>query len=152
MIALKTGTWVLVADSEKALFLENTGDTEFPIFTVRRKDEQDNPPTREQGTSAPGRFNDGPQAQRSAVKETDWHRLEKERFAHDLAETLYAMAHKGRFDRLVIVAGPTLLGELRGALHSEVSDRIVAEIPKTLVGKPISAIEKQVKEDLSEMV
>lgn len=149
MTRLDTGTWVLVADAEKALFLENIGDADFPNFEVRRKEEQDNPPDREQGANRPGRFNDGPSVQRSAVDDTDWHELAKERFAHDLADTLYGMAHKGRFDRLVIVAGPPVLGELRPALHKEVADRVVAEVPKNIGGQPLDKIEEQVKRALA---
>ena len=37
-----------------------------------------------------------------------------------------------------------MLGELRKAIHKEVADRVVAEVPKTLTGQPIDAIEKHV--------
>lgn len=148
MTRLDAGTWVLVADSEKALFLENVGDADFPNLAVRRKDEQDNPADSEQGTDRPGRFNDGPSVQRSAVQETDWHALAKARFAHELAETLYGMAHKGRFRRLVIVAGPQVLGALRPELHKEVADRVLAEVPQTLTHLPLDEMERHLKEAL----
>ena len=32
MTELKTGTWVVIADGEKALFLENTMDAEDPYL------------------------------------------------------------------------------------------------------------------------
>ncbi len=57
---LKTGTWILIADGEKALFLVNAGDEMAYNFEVVRKEEQANPSTTEQATDAPGRFNDGP--------------------------------------------------------------------------------------------
>ena len=38
MTELKTGTWVVIADGEKALFLENTMDAEDPYLVVRRID------------------------------------------------------------------------------------------------------------------
>lgn len=150
MTELKTGTWVLVADGEKALLLENVGDADFPNFEVRRKDEHANPPTHEQGADRPGRFNDGPTVSRSAVADTDWHRLEQERFAHDLADLLYRMAHKHRFDRLVVVAGPQILGDLRDAFHKEVRDRIVAEIPKNLGHEPVDKLEEHIKAALAQ--
>lgn len=140
-ILLKHGLWVLVADGEKALFLRNHGDTEYPDFKVVRELEQINPPTREQGTERPGRHSDGPSAHNSAYEETDWHRLGKERFADRIAERLYTMAHAGRFDRIVIVAPPQVLGELRKQLHEEVTARVAAEIPKTLTNHPIGEIE-----------
>ena len=74
---LKHGIWVVVADGEKALFLENRGDGLHPDFEVVREFAEENPPTREQGSDRPGRFNDGPSAHRSAVADTDWHKIAK---------------------------------------------------------------------------
>lgn len=138
--ALTRGTWVLVADGEKALFLRNNGDAEYPLLDVIREESHDNPPTREQGTDRPGRFNDGPSVHRSAVADTDWHWLEKERFAADLADILYKRAHSGAFERLIVVAAPKILGVLRKELHQAVTDRIVAEVDLTLTNQPIDEI------------
>ena len=84
----------------------------------------------------------------SAYDETDFHELQKERFAADLADKLYKMAHKGRFERLVLVASPQVLGVMRDHLHKEVSDKVVGEIPKTLTNHPLHEIEKIVASDL----
>ncbi|WP_425427957.1 host attachment protein [Aliiruegeria haliotis] len=138
---IMTGTWVLVADSEKALFLRNVGDAFDFHFEVVRKETQDNPATREQGAHKPGRFNDGPSVQRSAVADTDWHELEKERFATDVADLLYRRAIAGDFEEIVIVAAPSLLGNLRTELHSEVRDKVVAEVDKNLTNEPIDKLE-----------
>ncbi|OOY21525.1 Host attachment protein [Thioclava sp. DLFJ5-1] len=149
MTKLSKGTWVVIADGEKALFLENMMDDEDPNLVVRRVDEQENPPDHEQGTDSPGRMADDGPGHRSAFQETDWHELAKMRFADDLAERLYKMVHKGRIERLVIVAAPRVLGEIRSALHKEVSDVVVAEIDKTLTNHPRDEIEKLVKEELA---
>ncbi|MBY6055784.1 host attachment family protein [Leisingera daeponensis] len=148
MTSLTQGTWVLVADSEKALFLENTTDAQNPNLQVRRKDEQENPSDREQSANRPGRFNDGPSVHRSAVDDTDWHELAKERFAKDLSDKLYEMAHRGDFEKLVLVAAPEVLGELRKNLHKEVSDCVIGEISKNLTGHEIGKIEEMVKDAL----
>lgn len=134
-------TYILVGDGEKALILRNEGDEVNLNLVVDRVLEQDNPPTREQGTDRPGRFVDGLGPNRSAVEETDWHRLEKERFAKDIAARLYRRAHSGRFDRLIIIAPPRTLGDLRAEFHQEVRDRIIGEIGKDLTGHPIDSIE-----------
>jgi protein required for attachment to host cells len=141
-IVLKHGIWALVADGEKALFLKNEGDALHPNFQVVREIENENPPTREQGVERPGRHSDGPSAHNSAYAETDWHRLGKERFADELADRLYKMAHRGDFSRILLVAPPLVLGELRKKLHQEVSDKVVGEIPKTLTNQPVYEIEK----------
>ena len=133
--------WILVADGQKALFLCNEGDNELRNFVVRRVEEQDNPPAREQGTDRPGRMGDAGSAHRSSVADTDWHQLAEDRFAKDLSDILYRMAHKNRFEKLVLVAPPRVLGELRQELHKEVQDRIVGEVPKTLTNHPIDRIE-----------
>lgn len=149
MAELKAGAWVLVADGQKALFLKNEMDAQDPHLVVTRIEEQENPPDRAQGTDRPGRMADKGPGQRSALAETDFHQLAKERFAGDLADILYRQAHRGAYDTLVIVAPPQVLGELRRALHKEVAARVVAEIDKTLTNHPIDEIERRVQEALS---
>lgn len=149
MSALKNGTWVLIADGEKALFLENQTDSEDPFLEVIREEEQENPPNREQAANRRGRFNDGPSVHRSAVQDTDWHQLGKDRFASDLADILYKKAHNGAFESLVIVADPGTLGTLRDELHQEVTQKVVGEVPKTLTNHPVEDIEKIVKAELA---
>ncbi|WP_394177298.1 host attachment family protein [Yoonia maritima] len=149
MTKLRKGTWVLVADGEKALFLANKTDGEDPFLQVVRKKQQDNPAAIAQSESRPGRVSDGGHGQKSALEETDWHELAKDRFAADLAELLYGYAHHGDFDRIVLVAAPHVLGELRDQLHQEVLDKVVAEIPKTLTNHPLNEIEQIVKSDIA---
>jgi protein required for attachment to host cells len=52
--------------------------------------------------------------------------------------------HANLFDRLIIIAPPKILGQLRKAFHAEVVARIAAEIPKELTSHPISEIGKLV--------
>jgi protein required for attachment to host cells len=144
---LEHDIWVVVADGEKALFLRNEGDAKFPNLEVFREVKEQNPATHDQGTDRPGRFNDGPSIHRSALEETDWHRVEKERFAKDIAERLYKSAHRGDFKRLVIVAPPLVMGEMRKELHKEVEDRVVGQVTKTLTGHTIDDIEQLLQKD-----
>ncbi|MEQ8344940.1 MAG: host attachment family protein [Sneathiellaceae bacterium] len=134
---------ILVGDGEKALFLRNRGDEAQANLQVERVLEHENPPTHAQGTDRPGRFNDGPTVSRSAVDNADWHALEKTRFAAEIAEALYKAAHAGRYDKLIIVAPPKTLGDLRKALHKEVSGRVIGEIDKDLTNQPPYEIEKR---------
>lgn len=142
MAVLTNDTWVLVADGEKALFLRNLTDAENPNLEVIRKKEQDNPPDIEQSANRPGRMHDTGPGHRSAMDDTDWHELAKERFADDLADLLYKMAHKGRFKRIVLVCNARTLGELRDKMHKEVSDKVVGEIDKDLTNHPLDEIER----------
>ncbi|RAI00518.1 Host attachment protein [Acuticoccus sediminis] len=147
MRTIPAEAWVLVGDGEKALFLKNGIDEGFPNLTVVREMVQENPPTREQGTDSPGRRHDNGPGHKSAVEETDWHRLEKERFAREIADRLYKAAHKGRYDKLIIAAPPVVLGELRKALHKEVEEKIVFDVAKELTNHPIDEIEKALTKD-----
>lgn len=141
--------WVLIADGEKALFLRNVTDGEDPFLQVIRKEEQENPKDIDQSANRPGRMNDTGVQQRSAMDDTDWHEIAKERFADDLAEMLYARAHRGAFEHIVLVAPPKVLGELRKQLHQEVAQRVIGEVPKVLTNHPLNEIEDQVKADLA---
>lgn len=143
---LTEGTHVLIADGEKALLLENIGDAAHPHLRVARKARQEEPP---EPADRPGRFNDGPSVHRSAVEETDWHRLAKERFAEDLAGMLLGRVRAGRIGRLVLVAPPPVLGALRARLHGEVAGIVAAEIGKTLTNHPLDEVERIVAQSLA---
>jgi protein required for attachment to host cells len=47
------------------------------------------------------------------------------------------MGHAQRFQALVVVAPPRMLGDLRAALHPEVAQRVVGEVPKDLLSHSI---------------
>jgi protein required for attachment to host cells len=66
-------------------------------------------------------------------------------FSKQIAERLYALAHQGAFDHLVIVADPQTLGEVRPLLHLEVTDKVVLELAKTLINSPVADIERSLR-------
>ncbi|MEX0310256.1 MAG: host attachment family protein [Tateyamaria sp.] len=148
MAKLDQGTWVVVMDSEKALFLRNLTDQQDPNLEVTDIEQQENPADIDQSANRPGRINDGGPGHKSAMDDTDWHELAKERFAKDLADMLYADAHRGAFEKLVLVASPQVLGVVRDEMHKEVADKVIGEIPKTLTNHPVYEIEKIVKAEL----
>ena len=94
-VKIKHGDWVFVGDGRKALLLRNDGDP--GLLDLRRVEvrEDNNPPSREQGSDGPGRsgVNIGP---RSAIDTTDWHALEEERFAAAVAQRLNRAAESAR--------------------------------------------------------
>lgn len=143
-VLVRHDSLVLVGDGQKALFLRNKGDAGRVQLVVEDILERDNPPTREQGTDRPGRSVASVGTARSAMEEADWHHLEKERFAEQLAQALYRSAHDNRFKELIVIAPPKVLGSLRKAFHSEVADRIVGEIPKEMTSHPIPEIERHI--------
>lgn len=140
--------WVVICDGEKALYLVNEGDEIDMNLVVRDKDEQENPKAQDWAANQPGRFNDGPSVQRSAVDDTDWHQLEKERFAKDVADQLYKDVHKGLFKDLILIASRPALAELRKELHPEVLATLRLDVAKVLTNHPIDEIETLVSKEL----
>jgi protein required for attachment to host cells len=128
---------VLVGDGRKALFLRNRGTPAQPELVLENKIEQDNPPTRDQGTDRPGRKPGSDGVSQSAIEEGDRHQLQEQRFAVRLAERLYEMGHANQYQSLVVVAPPRMLGDLRAALHPEVAQRLVGEVAKDLLAYPL---------------
>jgi protein required for attachment to host cells len=133
---------ILVGDGEKALFLRNKGSREDVRLKVENILWHDNPATHEQGTDEPGRAFASVGTARSAMDETDWHQLGEERFVTEVARRLNTLAQAKRFDALVVVAPPKVLGQLRKEFHKEVTDRITGELPKELTTHYLPAIEK----------
>ncbi len=102
-----------------------------------------NPPTHEQGTDRPGRgFKRAATNRRSSMEETDWHKLEKHRFAEHVASAMERLVRRDDVKAVIIVAPPRTLADLRHALHPDVKSRITAEIDKDLTKHPIADIEK----------
>lgn len=145
MSKLIKGTWVVVADSEKALLMRNLTGHANPDFEVVAREVQ---PKVADNADRPGRRADPGAGQSSAMEQTNWHDLARDRFAKELAGILYGHAHKGAYSQLVIAAAPDLLGKLRDALHPEVKAKIVAEIPKNLTNHTVRDLERLIKAEL----
>lgn len=133
--------FVVVADGRKMLFFRNDGDAAYPNLIVERVREQDNPPNRDQATDGPGTSFSSVGNGRSSYEETDFHQLEEDRFAAETAERLRKRALANNFEKLIVVAPPRTLGELRKHYHKEVSSRLIGELDKDLTGHPVREIE-----------
>lgn len=131
---------VFVGDGCKALFLLNEGTGLEPRLKVQRVLEDNNPSTHEQGADRPGRARSSTEPNRSAMEQTDWHDIEKRRFARTIATALDRLLQESRADRVVIVAPPRTLADLRRSFSPAVEKRIVAEIAKDLTGLTVSDI------------
>lgn len=138
---LDHGTWVIVADGRKFVVLRNQGDEEFTDLRVVETAEDENPPTRAQGTDRPGRMPDTSPAGRSAMEETDWHVLQEARFARELGERLRRWAGEKRFSRLVVAADPRTLGALRDEYDATVRAALVREIDRDYTKHTVADIE-----------
>lgn len=134
--------YVFVGDGRKALLLRNEGDAQYPNLKTEKVYENDNPPTREQGTDKPGRSFASVGSRRSSMEQADWHELDELRFAKDIADRLQVLVREKSIEALVIAAPPKILAELRKSMHQEVQKRIIAEVDKDLTNQPVYEIEK----------
>ena len=135
---------VVVADGRKMLLFRNEGDERFPKLEVVEHEEKSVPAREDFATDEPGTMRDygAGMNQRSGMEETDFHQLEEDRFAADTAEMLRKRALRNEFTKLIVVAPPRALGELRKHYHKEVEARIIGEIAKDLANRPTDEIEQ----------
>ncbi|MGQ0665226.1 MAG: host attachment protein [Pseudomonadota bacterium] len=131
----KVRTWILIADGRRARILLNEGpgrglkpaiDADFINPAVHGF-------TRDLGSDRPGRGHSGKSGTPHALEpRVDWHRHEKHVFARRMAAYIDQAATKGEFDRLVLVAPPQALGDLRQALGAHAAERVTGELARDL--------------------
>ncbi len=134
-------SFVLVADGRKRLFFRNDGDADALNLVVVEAVEEINPATRHQVTDAPGRASSSVSGGGSFAG-VDAHDVEQQRFAADTAEFLRQCVLAGGLKKLIVIAPPKILGELRKHYHKEVEKRIVRELGKDVTGHPVAEIER----------
>ena len=70
------------------------------------------------------------------------HQTEEATFAKQLADTLYAMRHKGDYKQIVLIADPQTLGQMRECLHKEVEASMVFTLSKDYTNQSVADIQK----------
>ena len=129
-------TWVLVADGAQAQVFEHGGPGKglIPVKGLHFSEA----PLKAQDINSdrPGRHYSGGVGARSGMEEADPVAVREERFVKGIAEHLETMRQQGRFDRLIIAAAPSALGDIRPALSDGVKETIIAELPKDLTNVP----------------
>lgn len=130
----KTVTYILVADGARARLYANLGVGKGlqPVSGATHRADLHHH-DRDIFTDKPGRIFNGVGSGRSAVEpQTEWHRFEKHKFAREMAKVLDAAAATKSFDRLILVAPPATLGDLRMELSDSTRKMVTAELPKDL--------------------
>jgi protein required for attachment to host cells len=135
-------SYILVADGAKMLFFRNTGDAEKLNLTVLAAEQQADPYDRDIKTDQAGQKPGVPGSGAGfTAGENDFHKQAEDRFAAEAAQRINRAALANEFEKLIIVAPPKTLGELRKHYHKQVESRIAAEIAKDLTGHPVEKIE-----------
>ncbi len=135
-------SYVLVADGAKMLFFRNEGNAANPNLTLLAAEQQADIADRDIKTDMAGQKPGSPgMGGASSAGETDFHRQAEDRFAAEAADRINRAALANEFEKLIIVAPPKTLGELRKHYHKQDEGRIAAEIAKDLTGHPVDRIE-----------
>ncbi|MBL8675024.1 MAG: host attachment protein [Rhodospirillales bacterium] len=130
-------TWILIADGARARVLEcgprggGLREVEAMVF------EADHAATRDLAADRPGRSFSSTTDARSAMEpRSDPHRRLKRAFARRLAAALESGLAAGGYDRLVVVAAPVTMGDLRAELSDRVAAAVAVEVDKDLTKVP----------------
>jgi protein required for attachment to host cells len=128
----KSVTWILIADGARARIWRSEG-WGTGLTPVTEEIEGDHRATHEIGVERPGRVQESANPGRHAMEpRVDWHQFEKSQFAKKMASHLNRAAQNKDYDRLVLIAPPKALGELRSALDKHAAGLVVAELDKDL--------------------
>jgi protein required for attachment to host cells len=136
-----TTTWILIADGAHARLFVNRGPGRGIEAVEGGVINGDHRPDHELVRDSLGRsFESVGDTRHAITPKTDPHRELKRDFAKHLAEILDQRYAEKAFDRLVIVAPPTALGDLRAALTPQVRPHVYAELDKDLVKTPTAEL------------
>ena len=142
----KSKTWVAVVDGARGRIFMRAGRKSPLVPVTSEENKPSTMPTRELGTDRPGRVHDSADVGRHAMEpRVDWHRFEKTRFAEKMAAILNKGRADGDFDKLVLVAPPRTLGDLRAALDRPTRASISAELNKDLTGARADQLAEQLE-------
>jgi protein required for attachment to host cells len=136
---------VLVADGRKMLFFRNAGDEAYPKLETEAVRHQDNPAHLDQASDKAGQSSSTGTIS-GTMGENDFHVLEEQRFAAEAADLLKRRALANEYGKLIIVAPPAALGEMRKHYHKEVERRLIGELAKDLTNHPVPEIERIIAE------
>jgi protein required for attachment to host cells len=141
--------WIVVADEREALSYEVAADRARQLVAGRdgARPAADggckltlklsNPhalPDRELEADRPGRAFSSSTGQRHGIDgERSMRRTDQQDFAKRVTDAIERGRHAGNFDRVVLAAGPRMLGMLRAGLSDATRNSVAAEVAKDLV-------------------
>ncbi len=129
---LPTNALVAVVDGENLRLFRNTGTaTDVQLKGI------ETPALEERVSGSAGRISSDANPDNDTQAE-DGH-------AMSVAEALNGWALKNKFDKLVVIAAPKTMGELRKHWHKEVEGAIIGEITKTLTNAAPEDIIKSIE-------
>lgn len=135
-------TWICVADAAGATLYRSDGPG-TPFRTLERL----LPEVFEDEHQKGGRVHESADTSRHAMEpRSDPEKLEKRQFADAVANRIDAAAAVEGFDRLILVAPPRFLGDLRQALGEKSRKATVLEVNKDLTRLDPAALRERLAE------
>ena len=138
----KQNKWILIADSSKARIFRSPGRDEKLRDTLVHEMDGSKLPSREINADRPGRtFDRGGEGRHAQEPPTDPHRHAKFQFAQELTKLLEDGRKKGAYEKIIIIAPPQFLGDLRSTMSDNVRKLVDQEINKDLTALPAHELE-----------
>ena len=136
--------WILVANQAEAQIYSSNRISGNLVLVDRLTHAEGAAHVRDLTSDAPGRAYDriGP-ARHSMEPDTGVKEEERRRFVKELVERLKTAHLQGRFDQLVLLAAPAVLGVIRKTLNGGLAKAVVKEIPKDVIGQDMDKIQTQ---------
>ena len=145
-----TVTWILIADAARAQILANHGPGKGVAAVEGATFSGDHRPDREIMADKPGRSFESVGDTRHAYEpHHDPDKELKRKFSAELADVLDKRLAEKEYDRLILVAPPEMLGDLRSALSEPVRAAIYAELDKDLTKTPLRELPAHLGEVLA---
>jgi len=133
MLTKKQTIWIVVCDGARGRIFVNRGRGTGLSEIENAENRDARVPTRALGADRPGRTHDSAGAGRHAMAPpADWHGVEKERFAKEITAMVNTAALENKFEGVILVAPPRVLGDLRQALNAQATAKVTGEIGKDL--------------------
>jgi len=136
--------WILVANQARAQIYSVNRIHEDLVLVGTFTHAEGSAHVRDLISDVPGRVHDRTGPARHAMEpDTSVKEEERRRFVKELVERLRTAHFQGKFDQLVLLAAPVVLGVIRKTLSGGLAKAVVKEIPKDVIGQDLSKIHTQ---------
>jgi protein required for attachment to host cells len=141
--------WVLVADAARARLSQVEQPRQTLSPALARELIGSNLRSRDIASDRPGRtFDSGGEGRHAKEPPTDPPRNAQEEFARDVVRLLDEKSKSGAFDRLIVVAPPQFLGDLRAVMPQPLQAAVAAEVAKDLSKLPLHELQDHLRKTL----
>jgi protein required for attachment to host cells len=145
----KPTLWVLVADAARARLFQVEQPQQVLSAALGQELIGSNLRSREIASDRPGRtFDSGGEGRHAKEPPTDPARYAQEEFARDVVRLLDEKRKNRAFERLIIVAPPQFLGDLRAAMPQQLQASVAAEVGTDLSKLPLHELQDHLREVL----